>query len=437
MKVNDKIYEANNSHCRIVIHQGGTGSGKSFGNMQHNVTESYNNEGLKTSVVSESLPHLRRGCMADLRRIIKMENLCDEVTEIKSQNKFVFDNGSEIEFFGADESAKLRGPRRDILFINECNNVSWDVFQELDARTRIQTILDFNPVRRFWVHDQLIPMLEANAAAAFNPRMGAGGNGEAGDNFPLGGQGLRGNANMNYLFVKSTYKDNQFLTEQEIINIESRRYNPNWWRVYGEGEIGEYEGLIFTNWTIAPLPPEGGDSLLGYGIDFGFSNSSTAIVQVNRYNGELYVKEILYGTGMLSGEIFNKIKNRIDLNAPAIADSAAAPTIAELYNKGWKGIKPCIKGPGSVEHGINALLEQKINVTAGSLNLIKEMREYMWDTGKDGKPLNVPLKTNDHAIDAMRYLVTYPEQKKKKKGVLLIADWRHNPLLNNQLRIKN
>jgi phage terminase large subunit len=389
MEINKKIMAANESHCRIIVHQGGTGSGKSFGNMQHIVSECYEKEGLKCSTVSESLPHLRRGCMADLRRIIKIENLHNVIKEIKSQNKFVFDNGSEIEFFGADESDKLRGPRRDILFINECNNVSWDVFQELDARTRIQTILDFNPVRRFWVHDELIPLLEKN-----KDRKGMG-----------------------YVFVRSTYKDNRFLTPQEIINIESRQYNPRWWRIYGEGEIGEYEGLIFTNWAIAPLPPEG--ELLGYGIDFGFTNSPTAIVQVNMYKGELYVKELLYGTGMLSGEIFNRIKDRIDLSAPAIADSASAPVIAELLHKGWRGIRPCVKGPGSVEYGINTLLEQKLNITSCSVNLIKELRQYMWDTDKDGKNLNVPLKINDHAIDALRYLITYPAIKNKKRQVLV------------------
>jgi phage terminase large subunit len=279
------------------------------------------------------------------------------------------------------------------LFINECNNVSYESFQQLDVRTRKRTILDFNPVRRFWVHDQLMPSLTAEE----------------------------------YVFVKSTYKDNSFLSPAEIANIERRRSNANWWKVYGEGEIGVAEGLVFSNWTASPpseggsnndkVPPSGGlrgalpGTLLGYGLDFGYTHSPTAIVQVNEYNGELYVHELFYRAGAQNEEIFAFAQKHIDLKAPAIADSAEPKTIDYLYRKGWTGLKPCAKGADSVEFGINLLLERKINVTAESLNLIKEMREYMWDTNKDGVPINRPVKMNDHAIDAMRYAYCQPKKK--------------------------
>ena len=255
----------------------------------------------------------------------------------------------------------------------------------LDVRTRQQTILDFNPVRRFWVHNDLLPSLQPN----------------------------------DYLFLRTTYLDNDHLTPQEKANIERRRNNLNWWKVYGEGEIGKAEGLIFNNWTICPqgeLKIENGElkmnrnsqlstlnfqlpgNLLGYGIDFGFTHSPTAIVQVWEQNGELYVHELLYRTGINNDELFAFVQKHIDLKALAVADSAEPKTIDYLYRKGWTGLKPAGKGSDSVEFGINLLLDRKINVTVESLNLIKELRQYMWDTNKDGHFIHRPVKDFDHAI---------------------------------------
>ena len=261
-------------------------------------------------------------------------------------------------------------------------------------RTRVRTFLDYNPTRRFWVHDMLMPSL-----------------GET-----------------EYVFIKSTYKDNSYLTAAEVANIERRRSNSNWWKVYGEGEIGMAEGVVFTNWTICPQGEWAMDNekwtmknhsqlstvnctLLGYGIDFGFTHSPTAVVQVWEQNGELYVHELLYRTGINNDELFAFAQKHIDLKAMAVADSAEPKTIDYLYRKGWTGLKPASKGNDSVEFGLNLLLDRKINVTADSLNLIKEMREYMWDTNKDGVPINRPVKINDHAIDALRYAYSQPKKR--------------------------
>lgn len=273
--------------------------------------------------------------------------------------------------------------------------MDYESFQQLDMRTRKRTILDYNPVSRFWVHDKLLPLLQEK----------------------------------DFVFVKSTYLDNTSLRAEEIANIERRRSNNNWWKVYGEGEVGNVEGTIFNNWKIAPPPPEGGISaitgnppsegreagtLLGYGIDFGFTHSPTAIVQVNEYEGELYARELLYKKGLHNDALLSFAEKHIDLNARAVADSAEPKTIAYLQSKGWKGLRPAIKGPDSVEHGINLLQDIKINVTADSLNLIKELREYMWDTDRDGNFIRTPVKENDHAIDALRYLYSYPRKQKPR-----------------------
>ncbi|MGP8214979.1 MAG: PBSX family phage terminase large subunit [Bacteroidia bacterium] len=378
MLFNDKIFTANTSGRRYIIHQGGTGSGKTYAILQYLLSYAAKHQGKVISVVAETMPHLKRGALRDMRNIIATEGWDDTIKENKSGYYFNI-NKSTIEFFSADSDSKMRGAKRDLLFINECNNIDYESFEQLDVRTRKRTILDFNPVRRFWVHDKLIPSLQEK----------------------------------DYLFVKSTYLDNPTLTPEEIENIERRRGNTNWWKVYGEGEIGTTDGLIFSNWEIIiDDATEMPGKLLGYGIDFGFTHSPTAIVQVNECEGELLVRELLYKKGLHNDALFDFAKKNLDLRALTVADCNEPKTIDYLYQKGWFGLKPAIKGPDSVEHGINLLQQKKIHVTDKSLNLIKELREYMWDTDLEGKFTNKPVKEYDHAIDALRYVYSYPQFKK-------------------------
>ncbi|HXB12687.1 MAG TPA: terminase large subunit [Bacteroidia bacterium] len=388
MIFNDKVYSANMAGRRYVIHQGGTGAGKTYSILQYLLNYANKYQGSVISVVSETLPHLKRGAIRDLKQIIDAETWGGIILENKSENFFTILK-SVIEFFPADSASKLRGARRDILFINECNNVDYESFQQLDVRTRKRTILDFNPVRRFWVHDKLMPSLTEDK----------------------------------FVFLQSTFNDNPCLTAEEKDNIERRRSNSNWWKVYGEGEIGIAEGLVFSQWTIyneqSTISPNSlpnsqyslPGNLLGYGIDFGFTHSPTAIVQVNEFNGELYVRELLYKTHVQNDELFAFASTKLNLEARAIADSAEPRTVAHLYEKGWRGLKTAIKGRDSVEFGINLLLDRKINVTKDSLNLIKELRQYMWDTNLTGSFIRNPVKEYDHAIDALRYVVSYPKKR--------------------------
>ncbi len=397
MDLKSKLIQANTTNIRYVIHQGGTGSGKTFAALQYILLYALTHDGCIVSVVAETLPHLKRGVLRDFRRILHQEGEEMKYKENKTEHTFTFGK-SVVEFFPADAEAKLRGARRDILFVNECNNVDYESFQQLDVRTRCKTILDFNPVCRFWVHDKLIPSLAAT----------------------------------DHLFVRSTYLDNPHLLPEERRNIERRRQNTNWWKVYGEGEIGQNEGAVFTNWTILPELRVNSEELrvseinssllvhnsslpgrlLGYGIDFGFTHSPTALVQVNEFNGELYVHELLYRNGLQNDELIQFALKQVDVKALTVADSAEPKTIDYLYRHGWSGIKPAPKGNDSLLYGINLLLDRKINVTASSVNLIKELRQYMWDTNKDGAYVSRPVKDHDHAIDAIRYLYSYPKKKK-------------------------
>lgn len=397
---NHRQYRANNSGKRYIIHQGGTGSGKTYSVLQYLLSYAMLNQGVIISVVAKTMPHLMRGAIRDTRRILSANGWLNTIEENKT-TCCLYIGASVIEFFPADDEAKLRGARRDILFINECNTIDYECFQQLDVRTRKRTILDFNPVRRFWVHSKLIPSLHEN----------------------------------DFLFLQSTYLDNQYLGPEEITNIERRRNNANWWKVYGEGEIGITEGVIFNNWQIVTAPSkhpplgetssththsfpngEGRDGalpgvLLGYGIDFGFIHSPTAIVQVNEYEGELYVHELFYKKGVYNEDILAFAQKNLDMRAPAVADSNEPKTISYLNYKGWYGLKPAVKGPDSILHGINMLLERKINVTAQSLNLIKELSEYMWDNNMAGEFIRRPVKDQDHAIDALRYIYSYPKKR--------------------------
>jgi phage terminase large subunit len=389
------LYDTNNGGHRYKIHQGGTSSSKTITNLQWITNYAVRHPNTTVSVVAESLPHLKRGALRDFNKLIKAGDYKMRYQENKSEHLYTLVNNSTIEFFSADSDEKLRGGRRNILFVNECNNISYESFLELDVRTNKYTILDFNPVRPFWVHEQLLPELDAEDA---------------------GRRTEHPDSRSVYVFRKSTYRDcvdanGVSLLEQSIIDgIERRKANVNWYKVYGLGEEGLLEGLVFSNWDIVDAID--GD-LLGYGVDFGYVNSPTVIIEVRELRGEIYLKEHLYKTGMQNEAIWEAVqRSGIDLRARAVADNADPKTIDWLYAKGWKGLKPSIKGADSVNFGLNLMLDKRIHVTKASVNTITEFRNYMWDTDKNGKATNVPVKDFDHSIDAARYLIAYPKKKK-------------------------
>jgi phage terminase large subunit len=352
---------------RVKIIQGGTSASKTYSILAVLINKALSIHGIEISVVAETIPHLRRGALKDFLKIMKWTGRFFEDRFNKSLLRYEFANGSVIEFFSADDSSKLRGARRDILYINECNNVTFDAYNELAIRTRKEVYLDFNPANEFWVHTELKDEPDSD-------------------------------------FLILTYKDNEALDNSIVEQIEKNRdkaktssYWSNWWKVYGEGQLGMLEGVVFSNWKgIDTIPKEA--RLLGIGLDFGYTNDPTAIVEVYSYNGQRIVNQIVYQNGLVNSEI----AKRLPKNVIVYADSSEPKSIEEIRRLGIT-IKGVTKGKDSINYGIDVMQRQDYLVTNQSVDLIKELRSYIWDTDKTGRRLNKPIDFNNHAIDALRY----------------------------------
>ena len=352
---------------RTKIIQGGSSASKTYSILAVLINKAINTPGLEISVVAETIPHLRRGALKDFLKILKWTNRYYDDQFNKSLLTYQFKNGSYFEFFSADDSSKLRGARRDILYINECNNVTFESYNELAIRTKKEVYLDFNPANEFWVHTELKDEPDAD-------------------------------------FIILTYKDNEALDKSIVEQIEKNRqkaetssYWANWWRVYGLGEIGMLEGVIFSNWKLIDTIPKEA-KLIGIGLDFGYTNDPTAIIEIYNHNGQRLINELKYQTGMLNSDIAKILPKHL----PVYADSSEPKSIDEIRRYGIT-IKGVTKGKDSINYGIDVMQRQDYLVTTQSTNLIKELRAYCWDTDKSGTRLNKPVDTNNHAVDALRY----------------------------------
>lgn len=342
---------------------GGTSAGKTISILQILISKAQTDKRpTLTSVVSESFPHLKRGAMRDFKNIMQEHGYWKESAWNATDSIYTFETGSKIEFFSADQPSKVRGPRRDRLFINECNNVAYESFDQLAVRTRLEIWLDWNPTNEFWFYDLL-------------------------------------NTRDDVEMITVTYKDNEGLPETIVKDIEAHKSNKNWWTVYGLGQLGEVEGRIYKGWKIIDeIPHEA--RLEGYGLDFGYSNDPTAVVAVYYYNGGYVLDEVLYRKGMSNQQIAS-FMNNLDFGV-IVADSAEPKSIDELQMYGLS-VVAAKKGSGSILQGIGYVQEQSISMTKRSVNLIKEYRNYLWQTDKDGKTINTPEGGFDHALDAVRY----------------------------------
>ena len=370
-KILRKNADAYNKHkYRIIANKGGTRSTKTWSLLQLMLIIATSQRVL-VSVVSESMPHLRKGAMRDFEQILEGAQAKEDkhYTHNRTGHVYGFPNGGKIEFFSADSYTKVHGAQRDILFINECNNLDYEIFRQLAIRTSDTIFLDWNPRSRFWFEEHL----------------------EGREDCTL---------------IHSTYKDNPFLTPMQIAEIESNRTDSNWWRVYGLGETGSVEGLVYTNWQISQTYPSECKREF-FCIDFGFTNDPTAILRVRLSGGELWVDEIAYRTGMLNQDIVKVLKsNNVGRSASIVCDSAEQKSIAEINNLGGYHAIACTKGKGSIEAGISMVQAYKLNVTQDSLGTIDELRNYSWRRGIDGNYLNVPVDKYNHSLDALRYGVT-------------------------------
>jgi len=319
-----------------------------------------------TSVVAESFPHLRRGAMRDFLLILNEHRYFDDRLWDKTNSVYTFETGSQIEFFSVDQPEKVRGARRDRLFINEANNIPFNAFEELEVRTKEFIFLDWNPTNEFWYYTEV--------------------------------KGKREDVEE----ITLTYLDNEALDPAIVASIESRRNRPSWFNVYGLGQLGEVEGRIYTGWNIIDSVPYEA-RLERYGVDFGYHPDPATIIGVHYYNGGYILDEVACQLEMSNREMANTLKNLP--KALVVADSAEPKSITELKSYGLN-VTEAVKGKDSVKYGIKAVQDQKISVTKQSVNLIKEYRNYLWDTDKDGHILpGVPQEGNDHCLDASRYAI--------------------------------
>ena len=323
-----------------------------------------------TSIVSESFPHLKRGAIRDFLIIMQDLKIFEDKRWNRTDNYYLFETGSKIEFFSVDQPDKVRGARRERLFINEANNISFNSFEQLEVRTKEFIFLDWNPSSEFWYYTELKDKRDDVEE------------------------------------ITLTYKDNEALSQDIINSIEQRRSRKNWWKVYGLGELGELEGKIYKDWQIIDEVPHHA-RLERYGLDFGYANDPTAIVAVYYYDGGYILDEIAFRTGMKNKVIGELI---LDQERPAlvIADCAEPKSIDEIKEHGIDIIGVSKKRGESkdktfVKWSIDLVQEQRISITKRSLNIIKEYRNYLWSEDKDGNTINVPEHEFSHSMDAIRY----------------------------------
>lgn len=376
-RVFEEILQAWLDGKRGILLEGGTSSSKTWSVLQSLVFILSNAKSpILCSVMSESLPHLKMGCIRDLFKAIG-ESQDNNPRWSKSEFIYTWPNHSQIEFWGADNEGKARGPRRNILFVNEGNNVPWSTVESADARTSDFVIVDWNPTSEFWVH-----------------------------NYESDGKQIPGwIKDSRFAYCHSTYLDAKKVLAKSIVdNIESKRdTDPNWWNIYGLGKMGKVEGLVYPKFSqIDRLPP----GELFYGLDFGYSSDPTALTAHVIHNKNLYSHELIYETGLTNQDIGNRM---IELGVPKrsveiLADAAEPKSIDEISRMGFN-IRAVSKGPGSVEYGHQRVRQYEQYWTKDSVNAIKEQRNFRYTKDKDGRLTEKTTHLYSHLMDSRRYAV--------------------------------
>lgn len=346
----------------IICNEGGSRSSKSYSIVQLLCGIAKKEPNKRISIVSHSLPHIKRGAYRDFKTIMEEIGWWREDNFRATDFVYQFSNGSYIELFGLEDEGKARGPGRDILFVNEANLIDKTLFDQLAMRTTGTIFLDWNPADfNSWVY-----------AIADNK---------------------------DYCRIHSTYKDNiHNLTKQQIDYIEAYKLLPDdfMWKVYGLGLRGAAKELIYTNWKYYDEEPQGGDVF--YGLDFGYTNPA-AMVKIRHYEGANYVQQLIYKSGLNNSELSNVIKQEVKGKAVIYADCAEPKSIEELHRTGLN-VKPSDK---DVWAGILGVKSYPLLVHRNSKNLIEELQSYKWKKDKNDEVLEEPVKANDHLCDAMRY----------------------------------
>lgn len=366
---------------RVKVIQGGSSAGKTIAILILLIDRCIKTPMLEVSVVSESVPHLRRGAVKDFLKIMKETGRYIDTHYNKTLLRYEFSNGSYIEFFSGNEPDKLRGGRRTILYVNECNGIDYESYLQLAIRTSGDIYLDYNPSQKFWVNNEVIDKSDTD-------------------------------------FIVLTYKDNEGLPNDVISMLEGNReraetstYWENWCRVYLDGLTGQIEGTIYSDYLVIDQIPLDA-RILCYGLDFGFSQDPSALIAIYKYDNSLIIDEVIYQKGLLNSELSSLMKQNKVLGE-IYCDSAEPKSIAELKRYGHQ-VKPVEKGKDSIKFGIQLVQEYKLLITKRSINVLEEMSKYMWKKNRDGGYETTPIDIYNHAMDAMRYGIIMKLGKRKE-----------------------
>ena len=358
-----------NATAQVVVNQGGTSSGKTYAIEQVLFTLACQQPKVVITVVSQDIPNLKAGAMRDAQSIVSSSVALQSM--IRSFNKsdriYEFHNGSLLEFKSYDDAQDAKSGKRDYLFVNEANGITYAIYTELALRTRKRIFIDYNPNASFWVHDKLI-----------------------------GHEGVQ--------LLISDHRHNPFLEDAVREKIEKVRHeDEEQWKVYARGITGKIRGVVLSNWLLCEEIPHQAKRI-AYGLDFGFSNDETGLLEVYLQNGELWVNELLYETQLTNTDLHMRMAALgMSKNTEMVADSAEPKSIEELRRLGWN-IVPARKGNDSIKLSIDILRRYRINVTRRSTNLRKELDRYHWKVDPSGNPLNVPTDSWNHLIDPLRYV---------------------------------
>ena len=360
------FWQLEKSDKRISVFQGGSRSGKTYNIMLWLVNYAINNPGSIISVVRATMPSLEATAYRDFKDILNRMGIWDSAKERRKPMEYTFAQGSTVEFFGVDMEEKVRGRARNILFINEANELKFKEYTQLVLRTDTKIILDYNPSLDFWVFDRVL---------------------------------IRDDVD----FYKSTWRDNAFIPKDLITEIEALKdIDEALYKIYGLGELANIQGIIFEHgkhWDLCDELPEEYDKRR-FGLDWGFANDPNALVEIRYAKGELWLKEHLYKKGLVN----NEIAGHLPKDEIIIGDSAEPKSIEEIRRLGYN-IKPSKKGADSINNGIILLKQYKMNVTKDSVNIQKEFKNYRWREDRSGDLQPKPIDAFNHCVDCSRYIV--------------------------------
>ena len=349
------------SNKKIIIEQGGTRSGKTYNILLWLIYYYCTNNRNKTiTICRKTFPALRATVMRDFLDILRGSDMYREEDHNKSNSEYHL-YGNLIEFISLDQPQKVRGRKRDLLYANEVNELTWEDWQQLLFRTEGRIIGDFNPSDEYhWLYDKVISREDCD-------------------------------------FFKTTYKDNPFLSLELIKEIERlRETDEQYWQIYGLGERAISRATIYSYTEVEKVPENA--LFLSYGMDYGFTNDPTALVAIFKHEHNLYFKEMLYRTGMTTQDIHQFLRSK-QIDGPIYADTAEPRLNEELKRMGWN----IRKSEKDIRAGIDMLKRHKLHVTKDSANLIMEFRNYKWKEDKSGIITNAPVDEHNHLLDSCRY----------------------------------